>query len=623
MISTILTSAHIFTAVTLIPFGLLLVLGSPKNRAVLATGWIVTVYGISSIAFGLALNSVTAANVSIWIVALLITTYPVAPAAVMVSMYTLRPKLFSRWYVFLPLGILVFLPTVLFLMDTFGLSATIFGQNILLELSSLNQIYTGGYLDADYVLTSGGDQILRLMLILFYSLNIIFGVIVAIQERKKDKFIRNSALGIVIAGTLSTIASVVFQDMLPITLSPLISNVLIAISYLVLGVNLLAKEKGTENSWIQNVIGDLNMFYKMLLGFGLVLIPAIAFLSYSSFSFFQTSLITSTQDNLKLNLRRESELITEKFVTDLGEVVDLGNANRVSLLLRDSITRNVGLDQQTIERSIQQADARWAENDLLLTSVTMDPVKNVELRNLVLQNPSLSRLILVDPYGGLITASQKPEKYSYTFDNWFITLKENQDMQTFVGHAGWNESFETYSAVIAVSLKDLEGNFAGAILINYDLVPILNSFTEDNVQQVGYGLATPHGEVFPASGKFEDTKEFPVEALTPLPVDKSWRTFEFADKSHLIQTEPIANAELGFVSPWFVVAFQPVERAVAPLEVRAKYNSGHRCIAVTHQCRYRHCFYTEHYRSPQPAAYCGRTDPTGCARRCRQDYHPG
>ena len=69
---------------------------------------------------------------------------------------------------------------------------------------------------------------------------------------------------------------------------------LIAMSYLILGINLLAKKKATENSWIQNVLGDLNMFYKMLLGFGIVLIPAIAFLSFSSFSFFQTSLITST-----------------------------------------------------------------------------------------------------------------------------------------------------------------------------------------------------------------------------------------------------------------------------------------------------------------------------------------
>ncbi|MFN2144574.1 MAG: GAF domain-containing protein [Anaerolineales bacterium] len=365
---------------------------------------------------------------------------------------------------------------------------------------------------------------------------------------------------------MSTIASTALQELLPITVSALISNLLIALGYIYLGFNLLVKEKGSENTWIQIILGDMSLFNKMLMGFGVVLIPAIAFLSFSSFSFFQTSLITSAQDNLQLLLRRESELITEKFVSDIDQVIELENANRTMLLLRESANNYSGREITEIQRSIQQFDARWAENDLLLISVTLDPVKNVELRNLVLRNPSIKRLILVDSYGGLITASEKPDKFNYTFDDWFINLKQSEDLRTFLGHAGWNDSLNSFTAQIGVALKDANGNFAGAILMDYDLVPILNSLSEDEVQQVGFGLATPHGEIFPASGRLEDLREFPTQALEPMPPEKSWRTFEFANASHLIQAEPLTNDALNFVSPWSVVAFQPVSQATAPLE---------------------------------------------------------
>lgn len=565
MISTILTSLHIFVAISLIPMGFLLIAGSPKNRSILSIGWLVVVFGISSITYGLALNSVTSSAVSIWLIALLIFSYPVSPASLLISIYTLRPKLFSRWYISIPLSIFVTAPVVLLFLDAAGITSSIFDQNFVVTFDALRDNYTGGYLDLNFILTPTGGLILRDLLIVFYPLNIIFTTIVAIRDWKTDRFTGTGALAIAIAVTLSSIVSTVLRESLPVTLSALISNVIIAVGYLGLGINLLSKEKGTQNSWIQNILGDLRMFNKMLLSFSIVLIPAIAFLSFSTFSFFQTSLITAAEENLTTMVNRESGLIGEELSALLIQAKDLSAANRVSQALNERARYYDGLSQDEIESAIRTFEEQWTDNEEVLTSVTLDPAKSVELRNMQAQNPSILQMILVDPHGGLVTAISRPERFSYGFEDWFVALDQENEVQVYASPTEWSDERNTYTTSFAVPLVNTNGSFSGAILLEYDLNPVLSGLNLPNTHQVQYGIVTTRGELFLSSGNPEDQINLPSLALTPPAPDKSWRTFELLGEGHLVQTSQITNAAIGLTTPWSVVAFQPVRQAIAPL----------------------------------------------------------
>lgn len=565
MISTsaILTSLHTFGAIVLIVLSVLAFLSGIRRRSSRSIAILLLVYALASVSLGLAFSSLTPEAVAPWLTLLVISTYPIAAAALLVSIIILRPEFSRKFYIRIPLWIVIIGTTVIVLMDAFGVSAMLFTQNFLVSYERLQAVYTGGYTDLNTILTVSGGSILRLMLIIFYALNSLVHVIVLIQDWKKDKENLRKALILGITGILATITSTVLNNFLPMTLAALLSNGLLSAGYFIVNLQISAEGKDPENTWLQNILEDHPIFTKMMASLALVVLPAIAFLSFSTFSFFQTGLITSSENNLNSLSIREAGLVSENLSADLNLLVKLQTANRTSLLLEQRAIQYIPLSEDQIRQEILEFNDRWANGDELLTSSVLDPAINVDLRNVRNRYPQFRSLILTDRYGGLITATEEPVSYSYMGQNWLTHISENQT--PYIGNPVWSEVENTYLMPIAVPLFSEDGDLAGAIFVQYDLNQILPGLDVPSGLQIGYGIATPLGKFLPSTGLKEDEVIFPNIALTPQSETQTWRVFRFLDDTYLIETNPVVNSGMGFTTPWFIVAYQPVSEVLSPL----------------------------------------------------------
>jgi GAF domain-containing protein/HAMP domain-containing protein len=563
MISTILTSLHTFSALVLIIMAVLLILSNPRLRQTRAAALVILILSLSNIAFGLQFNSYSLAQVTPWILIEFIVSSSIGPAVLLVVFILLRPETSRRLYLAIALWIGILLPPFLLLLDLSNASQQIFTRNTVLDLERVTQVYTGGYIPLSDATTPGGNGFVIAMLSIFYLIALLTCIIVILQDRRTDKANQRDATYLLAGIGITILVSLLLLEVLPITTGILIANFIMAASLFTVALRKSLSLKDRRGAWMEGILEDYPVFTKITSVIALVVVPAILFLSFSTFSFFQTSLIASAEDNLNKLTIREAYRVSAQLEELVLDIEALEDANRVPALLANRIEEYEGFNRDQAQSRLQQFDGRWVAGDNLLISVTLDPVSNVELRGLMRENPALLRVVLTDVFGGLVTATSNPGAYNFGQTEWYLAIEQTQ--QPYLGTIIWDEPASAYTMVIAVPLFDESGAFSGVLQATYAISPLVASLDIESSDQIGFGIATSTGEFIQPSGNQVDTLPFPLPAFTtPNPI-QDWRTFEINEVSSLVLTSPVQSTAGRFLAPWQVAVVQPVEQAITPL----------------------------------------------------------
>jgi len=503
MITTIIISLHALVGTLILSAASLILLAGPKDPKYRVIGFIMILYGSASIALSLGYNSISVQQVKPWLLIDLIGTYTSAPTAVLAALMILRPKTAKNLYVAGTLWLFILLPPILGLIDLTNISQSILGSPILVSLETLTKTYTGGNISLQEVATTNGYNFLLLQWIFFYTIWIFYpNLYVAIIDRRSDQNNSTNALILLLAAVLGSLLVKSLETQLPLTIASLLTNSLVSTGFFFVGIRIIRIERtaSSADSWLQTILKNYSMFTKLITTIGLIVIPSIVFISFSSFSFFQNSLLTVADDNLGIIAHHGADSTIDLLETDLHDLEHLGEGYRTRALLTNRRNAYQELSQEQILQQIYSKDAQWNNNDMLLISNTLDPAKNNEMRLLTEENPALLSIILTDPYGGLITASRNPERYNYSnHDSW---RSASTSSETFISSASWNEDLQRYTLELSMPIYDPQDEIAGIIIAQYDMTALITNLQKFEQNNIKFGLVNAQGNLIQSSDHY-------------------------------------------------------------------------------------------------------------------------
>ncbi len=564
MITTILTSAHVLVTLFLFGAAALTFLADPRSIKHRAIGFLLVLYGFASIAFGLELNSISVNSAQPWIVLELVTVYGAAPAAFLVALIILRPQTASRLSVSVPTWFFILLPAILVLLDFSNANQAFFSTNILIDFNELRASYTGGYIQLTQATTGIGIFILLVELIFFYMLAIIFpSLITLIQDRKTDQQNYRNALILFIAFSLGTIVSSVFRESLPPTIAPMLTNIILSSGFFIVAMRLTASTAKTKQSWLNLILQKYPMFPKLMGTMAIIILPTMAFIAFTSYSFYQTSILSLSYSNLEDVGSREAQVLLNNLTNEIHTFAHLEESSRI----RTQLTTRAGTYPSDIEQVKQQIVARqirWQDSDPLLISTTLDPVNNTEMRNFSINNPDFSDVVLVDGYGALVTGNQNPGNYDFANTAWWQHIAVSQSV--YVGPITWDAALQQYTTVIAVPVFNLNGEaLIGSLKTTYALGNLLSGVDQNTNSQTKFGFVTPTGLIIPTSGNQAEEFSIPTNYLTALAEAHDWQTYNVSGTSYLMNSSAVTSPVSEYETSWVLLAYQPVSQALGAL----------------------------------------------------------
>ena len=566
MISTISTSLHALVATLILSVAILIFLAGPRKRENRAIGSILILYSLASVAFAMSVNSVSVQQAIPWAFIEIMATYSSAPAALLVAISILRPKVTKNPYVTIPLWIFILIPPIISILDLTNISQTFFSTPLLFSIDKLTLMYSGGYISIQDATTTVGKSFLLLELIFFYTIWIFYpNLYVMLKDRKSDRFNSINARVLFLSSVFGSIAIFLLQSNLPTTIAPLITNVIISLGFFVVWIRLIRGDKKdlSADSLLQLILKNYPMFSKLAITIGLIVIPAIIFITFTSFSFFQNSLLTVANQNLMVSAQHGADSTIEKLNQEFHTIEHLtdGNNTRALLAYRDREYANL-TDEQIIE-DINNKNNLWTRNDQQLISTTIEPVKNLEFTDLIEENPHFVNIYLIDPHGGLITGSDRPPMFNFSGEpSWQFVLEEQKP---FIGQVVWNDPIQGYLLEIAYPIFNADSKLIGLTISDLDITDIITSLQKFEQNNIKFGLANSNGRIIPSSGLITGEFNVPVFALNTQMSEQEWETFQINEQSFLIQSSLVSGDEFDFQAPWIITAYQPVSQALAPL----------------------------------------------------------
>ncbi len=560
MITAFISSLHFLISLIFLSIAILLLILDYKKREYQAISAYLTFLALSSLAVSLELNAISIDQALPWIIVEIIAAHMSAPIILMLSLVFLRPQTIKNNFIKGMLWIVALVPLIAGFVDLLGISQIIFGSPLLIDLNQLPNYYANGYVSPIAVGISANNPFLFFTLILS-ALALIYPVIfVFIKDRKTSPTLSHDALIIFVTFTLSLILSFLPENLLPITIPTLLSNLIMASGFSLVIFRRLPKEPGTNRRI--NFFQNYPVLYKLLITTIGILLPAIIYLGFSTYGFFQQGLLSQSADNLAILTSTEEEIVSESINERIEELYALQEIGRIQTLLTDRISAYEYSSPDQVQTQINLRDTNWKANDGLIISTIMDPVKNTDLRNHI-ETGEFSNIVLVDQYGALITAGENPLQYDFSNANWWQEISSTN--QIFIGTLVWNESRQLYELPTAIPLFTTEGEMIGAALGTQNFSSIFTDITIDSQKNIQFGISNASGNIIPSSGQLADQFTIPNSTLENLETNQDWFTYNINNVPHLLHATQIENPKSTTPTSLWIVGYQPVDSVLSPL----------------------------------------------------------
>ncbi|MEJ2759153.1 MAG: HAMP domain-containing protein, partial [Anaerolineales bacterium] len=565
MITTILTSAHVLVTLILFVSAALALFADPRSSKHRAISALLMLYGFASIAFGMELNAISVSNAQPWIILELVTVYGSAPAAFLVAVTILRPQVANKLYISIPAWFFILLPALLVLLDISNASQMFFSTNLLINFDELRTVYTGGYIGLTQTTTGIGIFILLTQLIFFYMVTIIYPtLVVIIRDRKSDQQNYRNALILFIAVSLGTIVSSVFRDSLVPTIAPMLTNIFISAGFFIVAMRLTASASKTNRGWLNQILKKYPMFSKLLGTMAIIIIPTMVFIAFTSYSFFQNSILSLTYNNLGDVASREVQILLNNLADDIHTFQHLDESSRIRTQLNNRSSSYEGNTVDQIRQLINFRQQQWEAGDPLVISTTLDPVNNTEFRTFINNNPDFTDIVLVDGYGALVTTIENPYNYDFSETAWWQHIAVSQSV--YIGPIVWDNTLQQYTTEIAVPMFNANGEaLLGGLKTTYILTSLFSRIEQNTQGQVNFGFITPSGLIIPTSNNQAEEFSLPENYLSALAEAQDWQTYDLAETSYLMNSKSVSSAEADYDTSWTLLAYQPVTQALGSL----------------------------------------------------------
>ncbi|MCA9981606.1 MAG: HAMP domain-containing protein, partial [Anaerolineales bacterium] len=192
--------------------------------------------------------------------------------------------------------------------------------------------------------------------------------------------------------------------------------------------------------------------------------------------------------------------VTASRASSMGEALarEVNLLQTISLnpiVRREMILQNVDYGNRPrneIIRELETIDDNWRNTpsgtDDILFDEKLNSAAARELR--AFQNQFLDNLelFITDRYGGLVAASQRPDRYYYGDDTWWRGAYKNGEGAIYISEPTYNAVLDTYEITIALPFYDRnDNNLLGIIHASYSLNELLSLLLLEADEVLGNG----------------------------------------------------------------------------------------------------------------------------------------
>jgi GAF domain-containing protein/HAMP domain-containing protein len=565
--TVIISSLHILIAIIQFALASISILGdrdTKKNRGI--TGSLIF-FGTLSLSIGLGMNSLTFKQAFPWMIVESIAIYDMGLIIFLLTLHIFQRSVIDRPLVTWPIILLISLPILSILSDISGASQLLFGQHLMISIPEVSQIYSGGYLSVNYYVTGLLSPYLRIQIIASYVFTSIYPLLITIiKDRKKSP--ENSRFALILLFTTAVIAplTMLLMDVLPPTIPALLANVSLAsgLAYIVIK----RSEARFGLTGMIRMVQDYPMFNKLLVTILGIILPAILLVGFSSYSFYQQTLLNLFDDNLSAFAETEGSRLNQEFESLIAQLTSLSEELQVQLLLSERAAQLQEISSGEILPYLEQKEEEWQEEEIKLRTNYLIPQRTVTLRSFIYDNPAFQSILVADRIGGLVIATHSPESYDQSQYQWWRWVRTTR--QAFIGTPYWDEVLQENLVEIAIPIYiSPDDPFITGIMYGlYSFSPIEESLIQASEDQLTKFqiLTDGYTPVSMLNLSSSDSISSPLNFVAT-DTEKDWHVINFGDEDQIAVVEKIKNDKAKNNLDFHILALARVDEALSSVFV--------------------------------------------------------
>jgi GAF domain-containing protein/HAMP domain-containing protein len=511
------------------------------------------------------MNALTVQQAYPWVIFQTYSIYTMGIGVLLVSTIILRPNLARKRLVSWTLAFLIVFPLILILLDISGASSVLLDQPLLLSTAEFEKTYTGGYLSVDNYVVGIFAPVFELQLLGSFIFALIYPLLtVAILDRKTNPENSRAALILFVSTLIVAPPMVILINVLPPTVPPLIANFFLTAGFAYIGIQRTQAQLGITG--LRKLIGDFPMFNKLLMTSIGIILPSILFVGFSSFSFYQQTVLNIYNNDLTTLAKTQGDLINQEIESLLSSLNQVADYYLTQFYLDDRYEYLAEIPLNEIPVIIQQEELEWqSEGSVIKESVTRVG-KIIPLDLFQQNNPIFKSLFLTDKYGAVISATEAPENYNQSQFQWWRWVLITR--QAFIGTPVWDEVAGENLVEIAVPVLSSSDpkTIEGVLYSLYSIQSIQEDLSKSTENQIiTFELTSKENEPFSSQDVLENKDISAILGLISEDTEKDWHVIQYNDENNIVVLDDIEHDRSKNNLSWKILALAPVDEALAPV----------------------------------------------------------
>ncbi len=562
---TLISTLHVFIAILQFMLAGLTFLSNRRAISNRLIAILLILLGLTSVSAGASMNAITADQATPWLIIQASTVYIISPIVMLTGLYILRPQIAKKRLVSWPILFFISLPLLGVFLDITGISNTIFNQHLVISISEISDIYSAGFVSTEDYMTGSLYPVIFIGFILFFMLAMVYPFFtVAIKDRKANPENGRFAWILFAATLISSFFSIQLQDLLPVNIAGLASNVALAIGFTIVGLQ--KSDTGIKITGFANIIRNFPMSNKLILTSVGIVLPSILIIGFSINNFFQGSISQIVGEDLRALAEAQREFIEREINNHLHHLTEITNEGSVINLVSVRSNSYSGLNSEEINLKLQKEETSWQDEESMFRVGLINPINNLSLRAFIFRNPEHIDFYIVDIYGGLITATKAPSVYNHSQQEWWQQYVKNNS-EFYIGDPIWDEEKGETIIEIAAPIYTISGeqNIGGVLYSQLTIQPIIDSLETASENTIStFSLIDSKDQVVQISDDF-NTEETILD-WEKLTKDNTnyWKVINFNAENNIIGWADITshNDEDSNLD-WHIIASSKIDDALS------------------------------------------------------------
>ena len=560
----IVSSLHLFMGFLQFFLAALILLSNYKHRANKAISQLFVLFGVLSLAVGARLSALTLQESLPWIYLQIALLYTIGPSTFLTSLIILQPKASHKPWLRWPAIVAIAFPIISVLLDITGISQALFNTALMIAPPQASE-FIPGLGSASVYVTGIARSISVGNLFLFAILGLLYPTLYTIiTDWRKGPENRRTAIILFVAMLISSVSVPVLQNVLPPTISEFISSLAYVIGFAYIGM------KGIDTriniTGIPNQLRNFSMFYKLLVVTAGVVLPSIVVIGILSVTFMQYSLINTTGADHELLAKAQARFIGSEIEKIIYSLETISSAPLTSSLLQQRESEYSELTPDAIRAAVRQTDINWRRPEIVDHVINAE--RNAPLTNFLASNPNHSAFILVDRYGGLITASYQTTKYDQSNQDWFQHVLESG--QPYFGLPVIDEfsGQSAFPVAIPIFRQEQLGQM-DSVLVTFYLTEALAAHLPGQAihGSGGTDIFTLNGEWIPIEHEeLHETPNLNWTLLTLFP-NQQWQILHYGNEDSVVAWAEVPDDGKTPSLNWAAVSHTPIKQVLSSISI--------------------------------------------------------